>query len=416
MKTSPTSARCALSLAMGVLFGMATVDVAAVEPRVVATGLAQPVGVAGARGDARLFVVLKGGTIVTVANGSATEYLNIVPLVASDNERGLLGLAFDAAYRTNGRFYVYYIDRNNGDSVVARFRAQPPSAATVDPASRQEIIRIPQEPFPNHKAGWIGFRPGDAANLYIALGDGGAGYDPNNNAQNLRTLLGKMLRVDVSGSGAGYTVPADNPYAGNPNARPEIWAAGLRNPWRNSFDRKTGDFWIGDVGQDTREEINFEPAGTPGGRNYGWRLREGSIQTPGGVGGNAPGLTGPVFDYPHSGPGALGASVTGGYVYRGPSIAELDGRYVFGDFASNRVFSSSVGGAGQLLDVREDTSAVLAGTGVSGIASFGEDSRGRLYVVGINGVVAVLCPSPAAAAEDVTDVAASSVVARNPCR
>ncbi len=402
----------ALGLTAALLGG--AVSAQALEPRVVASGLDFPVFATAPRGDARLFVVLKTGAVVTITNGQASPYLDITDLVASDGERGLLGLAFDAQFIRNGRLYVYYIDRSNGDSVVARFRADPARAASVDPATRQEIIRIPQDPFGNHKAGWIGFRPGEPSNLYIALGDGGGGYDPNNNAQNLTRLLGKMLRIDVSGSGTGYAIPADNPYAGSTSARPEIWASGLRNPWRNAFDRQTGDFWIADVGQESREEINFEARGTTGGRNYGWRLREGTIPTPGGVGGDAPGLTAPVFDYPHSGAGALGSSITGGYVYRGPSIAGLDARYVFGDFISNRVFSSSVGANGQLLDVRDDTAAVLADTGISGIASFGEDSRGRLYVVGINGVVAVLCPTAASVEGDKVDRA--SLALRNPCR
>jgi hypothetical protein len=304
-------------------------------------------------------------------------------------------MAFDPGYAVNGRFYVNYIDRNTLNTVVARYTVADPASNTVDPASAQIILNIPQLSFSNHKGGWIGFRPGEANNLYIATGDGGGGNDPGNNGQNPGTLLGKMLRIDVSGAGPGYTVPADNPFVGVAGARPELWALGLRNPFRNSFDRVTGDLWMGDVGQNTREEINFETASDPGGHNYGWRLREGTVATPG-VGGNAPGLTDPIFDYTRLGtPGGLGNSVTGGYVYRGPSIAGADGRYFFGDYISNRIFSFVLGAGNVPLDFRDDTTSLLAGTGLSGLVSFGEGGQGQLFAVGINGVVVQVVPEPA---------------------
>jgi glucose/arabinose dehydrogenase len=389
-----TPRRAALSAGVSAALALCALSAHALQGRVVATGLNQPVFVAAPVGDQRVFVVEKAGLIrVSGAGGSLSTFLDITSLVQTEGERGLLGLAFDPQYARNGRFYVNYIDRNTLETVVARFTVSPPDANQADPSTRQDILRITQEDFSNHKAGWIGFRPGNKRNLYIATGDGGSGYDPNNNAQDGGSLLGKMLRIDVSASGAGYTIPADNPFATSASVRPEIWALGLRNPFRPSFDRDTGDFWIADVGQDTREEINFEPAADAGGNNYGWRLREGTIRTPL-VGGNKPGLTGPVYDYPHLGStGSLGNSVTGGYVYRGPSIPEADGRYFFGDFVSNTVYSFAYGADGKPTKGRDETAALLGGTGLQGIASFGEDGQGRLYAIGnINGVIVAFCP------------------------
>jgi glucose/arabinose dehydrogenase len=385
--------RCLLAAALLAASGW----VHALQGEVVASGLSQSLFVTAPTGDGRLFVVEKGGTIRILSGGTvqASAFLDLRSQVATQGERGLLGLAFDPGYAVNGRFYVNYIDRTTLNTVVARYTVADPASNVVDPASAQIILSIPQPGFSNHKAGRIAFRPGDASNLYIATGDGGSGNDPFNNGQNPNTLLGKMLRIDVSGDGPGYAIPTDNPFVGQPGTRPELWALGLRNPFRNSFDRLTGDLWMGDVGQNTREEINFEAASDPGGHNYGWRLREGTVPTPG-VGGNAPGLTDPIFEYTHLGtPGGLGNSVTGGYVYRGPSIPGADGRYFFGDFISNRVFSFLLGAGNTPFDLRDDTAALLGGTGLSGLASFGEDGLGQLYAVGINGVVVRVVPEPA---------------------
>ncbi|MFT3857602.1 MAG: PQQ-dependent sugar dehydrogenase [Aquabacterium sp.] len=368
----------------------------ALEGKVVATGLAQPLYLTAPVGDDRLFIVEKGGAIRLWSQGSvqATPFLDLSTRIDTAGERGLLGLAFDPGYAANGRFYVNYIDATTKQTVVDRYTVDP-TASQATGATVDRIITIDQTTFSNHKAGWIAFRPNDPGRLYIATGDGGGSYDPGNNGQNPNSLLGKMLRVDVSGAGAGYTVPGDNPFVGAAGHAPEIWATGLRNPWRNSFDRQTGDLWIADVGQDTREEINFEAAGTAGGRNYGWRLREGLVATPS-VGGNAPGLTDPIFDYTRVEQGGLGNSITGGYVYRGPSVADADGRYFFGDFISNRVFSFQLDGTSHPTDFREDTDALLTGTGLQNIASFGEDGHGRLYLVGLNGTVVAVVPEPSA--------------------
>lgn len=366
----------------------------ALDGEVVVSGLSQPVYLSAPRGDNRLFVLEKGGLVKIIANGQtlATPFLDLSGKVDTAGERGLLGLAFDPGYASNGLFYVNYIDKTTLNTVVERYTVANPSSNVANAATAQNVISIPQEPYSNHKAGWMAFRPGDNQNLYIATGDGGDANDPNGNGQNRNSLLGKVLRIDVSGPGAGYTVAPDNPFVNQAGTRPEIWAVGVRNPWRNSFDRQTGDFWIADVGQGVREEINLEAAGDPGGHNYGWRLREGTVATPV-VGGEAPGLTDPIFEYAHLDvAGGLGGSITGGYVYRGPSIADADGRYFFADFVSSRVFSFDLGADGKPTDLREDTAALLGGTPLSGPTSFGEDGVGRLYLLGINGTVVRMVP------------------------
>lgn len=396
MRGLSLAAAAARYLAAGAVFVAGGWGVAAhaLEGQVAATGLTQPVYLTAPVGDSRLFIVEKGGTVRLSSGGSllAAPFLDISAKVATEGERGLLGLAFDPGFADNGRFYVNYIDATTRNTVIERYTVAP-GGQVADAASAQRILSFEQEPYANHKAGWMAFRPGDGQHLYIATGDGGSANDPGNNGQDPGSLLGKMLRIDVSGTGQGYAVPEDNPFVGQDGAAPELWALGLRNPWRNSFDRQTGDFWIADVGQGLREELNLERAGDPGGHNYGWRLREGSVATPE-VGGDAPGLTDPVFEYPHVGAGALGRSIIGGYVYRGPSIAGADGRYFFGDFVSGRIFSFLPGEDGAALDLRDDTDALLAGTGLSGLASFGEGGMGELYLIGLNGTVVRMVPEP----------------------
>lgn len=360
----------------------------------VSSGLDTPLQITAPLGDARLFAVEKGGVIRLLSGGAVqgTPFLDLSAKVATEGERGLLGLAFDPGFASNGRFYVNYIDKTTLNTVVERYQVAP-GGNVANAASAQTILNIAQPGFSNHKGGWMGFRPGDAQNLYIATGDGGGGNDPSNHAQNPQSLLGKMLRIDVSGNTSGYAIASSNPFAGSSSVREEIWALGLRNPFRNSFDRQTGELWIADVGQGAREEINFEALGSTGGLNYGWRLREGLVPTPG-VGGSAAGMTEPIFDYAHSDAGGLGDSIIGGYVYRGPSIAGADGRYFFGDFVSNSIFSFALGAGGTPTDLRNDTAAWIGGTGLQGLASFGEDGQGRLYAVGVNGVVVQLVPEP----------------------
>jgi glucose/arabinose dehydrogenase len=356
----------------------------------VGNGFTQPVLVTSAPGDARLFVVEKAGRI-KVLGAAGPAWLDISAQVDASGERGLLGLAFDPGFASNGRFYVDYIDKTSLNTVVAAYTA---SGSSITRAGTVLTVAQPAG-LNNHKAGWIGFSAADPGQLYIATGDGGSGNDPDRNAQNLSSNLGKLLRVTPSASGSGYSVPTSNPFVGVAG-NDEIWAYGLRNPYRNSFDRQTGDLWIGDVGQGSREEIDFASAAAGGGRgaNYGWRALEGSGDNPG-VSDPAPaGAVGPIHDYGRS----LGGSVIGGYVYRGGADATLQGRYVFGDFVSGRIWSlKQVGG------VATEVAELASPFGGFTLSSFGEGSAGELYAVGLNGQVFLLAgaapvPEPSALA------------------
>lgn len=369
----------------------------------VATGFDLPLFVTHAPGDAdNLFVVEQEG-LIRVFNRhtgtiASTPLLDIESLVEhGGHEQGLLGLAFHPDFATNGRFYVNYTtppgagaDRTRVDEFTV---ANPAVNLVADPDSRKPILNFAQDSS-NHNGGWLGFSPKDGM-LYIATGDGGGSNDPNNRGQSLNTRLGKMLRIDVdeddiSGGDEFYGIPSGNPFAndGNANTLAEIWAYGLRNPWRSSFDRVTGDLWIGDVGQGAREEINFQLEGE-GGANYGWRLREGNIATPGVGGAEPPGYVGPVYDYLSNGQGAFGGnSVVGGYVYRGPD-PEVNGRYFFGDTINNHIWSFYPDGddPGTTVDQLMNLDALLTPNVGSRntITSFGEDFYGNLYVVAQGG-------------------------------
>ena len=341
----------------------------------VAGGLARPLFLTAPAGDERLFIVEQGGAIRIVADGALlpAPFLDFRSRVSSTGERGLLGLAFAPDYDTSGLFYVDYTDVD-GDTVIARLRVGPdPNVA--DPAGEEILLHIDQ-PFSNHNGGTLAFGPDGY--LYIGMGDGGSGGDPGNRAQNDATLLGKMLRIDVSGGpGTGYTIPADNPFAGGVLPLPEIWAKGLRNPYRFSFDRLMGDLYIGDVGQSAREEIDVQPSGAPGGRNYGWRRMEGSACFNPSSNCNDGTLTLPVHEY---GRDNGSCSVTGGYVYRGP-IETIFGHYFFADFCSNGVFSFVWDGAGGVSQLTNRTQELAPPGGFRSITSFGEDGAGELYIV-----------------------------------
>ncbi len=352
------------------------------------SGYSQPVFLTAPAGDARLFIVEKGGLVKTQLGGTVSTFLDLRTQINADGERGLLGLAFDPNYASNGRFYVDYIDAVSKNTVVAAFTAPNPGSGPADSASAKTIITITQESFSNHKAGWIGFSAADPGRLYIATGDGGSANDPHNNAQNLGSNLGKMLRITPL-AGGGYSVPADNPFVGTA-ANAEIWGFGLRNPYRNSFDRVTGDLWIADVGQGAREEIDFVAAGTGSGVNYGWRVREGKVATPG-ISDPAPAIPpiDPLYDYDHS----TGNAVVGGYVYRGGADAALEGRYVFGDFGSGRIWALQRTASGPVV------SALDTPFGPNLLSSFGEDGFGGLCAVGLNGDIYQLAgavPEPSA--------------------
>jgi glucose/arabinose dehydrogenase len=335
----------------------------------IASGLKHPVYLTNAGdGSGRLFIVEKPGTIRIVKGGALLPdpFLDLTSLVTSGgSEQGLLGVAFDPEYRTNGRFFVDYIDRN-GNTAVARYRVSAGDPDKADPASGAVILGIDQ-PYPNHNGGDLAFGPDGY--LYIGLGDGGSEGDPLGTGQRLDTLLGKILRIDVRG--AAYAVPADNPFVGKAGARPEIWAYGLRNPWRFSFDRQTGDLYIGDVGQDAYEEIDFQPAGSQGGQNYGWSIMEGFHPY---HGSETAGLTLPVAEYPHT---RGNCSVTGGYVYRGKAIPAMQGIYLFGDYCTGNTWVMRRTADGW-------QTADWFGMAVS-ISSFGEDEAGELYVLDYRG-------------------------------
>ncbi|MCS7056332.1 MAG: PQQ-dependent sugar dehydrogenase [Thermoflexales bacterium] len=345
----------------------------------VASGFNSPVFVTHA-GDSRLFVVEQRGVIKIIKNGSVlgTPFLNLTALVLCCGEDGLLGLAFEPDYPTTGRFYVYYTNKS-GDQVIARYRvSSDPDVA--DPSSGQILLTIPHPIYGNHNAGWIGFGPD--GHLYAAVGDGGGGGDPFCAAQDPGDLRGKILRLNVVGQ-ITYTIPAGNIFT--TTQRPEVWAIGLRNPWRNSFDRQTGDLYIADVGQGAREEINFVPAGASAGLNFGWSQYEGSIPYSDGssIGGSfdcppsgiAP--TMPITDYGRS----LGGSVTGGYVYRGSDFPWLNGVYFYGDYVSGKLFAAWRPSPGAPF-----TSAFIRDTGYN-ISSFGEDVNGELYLVSYSGTI-----------------------------
>lgn len=339
--------------------------------KLVSSDVRQPVFVTHAGdGSGRLFVVEKGGTIAILKNGQRAQqpFLDITPLVqSSGSEQGLLGLAFHPDYKNNGRFFVYYTARN-GDNTLARYQvSSDPNRA--DPSSGV-VLFAQADPAPNHNGGMLAFGPDKY--LYVGLGDGGAAGDPWGNGQNRNTLLGKLLRLDVD-KGDPYGIPADNPWPDGGDARPEVWAYGLRNPWRFSFDRATGDLYIADVGQNQYEEIDVQPAGTPGGRNYGWNTREGlhcyRDQTC-----QSDGMTDPVGEYSHD----LSCSITGGYVYRGAAIAALQGIYVYGDYCSGRIWALDQASPGSW--AQHDLMRTPYG-----ISSFGEDEAGELYLTDIGG-------------------------------
>jgi glucose/arabinose dehydrogenase len=358
----------------------------AISLSLVVGGLSSPTYVTNARdGSGRLFIVEKTGRIRIFKNGQllATPFLNISTLVSGGSEQGLLGLAFPSNYATTHKFYVDFT-RGDGDTIVAEYRSGTTGNANVtDPKTRRTLLHIYQ-PYDNHNGGMLAF--GRDGYLYVGMGDGGSGGDPQNHAQSLGSLLGKLLRIDVSGPSATkpYKIPSTNPYVGK-TGLDEIWDYGLRNPWRFSFDRATGNLWIGDVGQNSWEEVDratyfTAPAGK--GLNWGWRVMEGRHCYSPPTGCNTSGKTLPPVEYDHSGGRC---AVTGGYVYRGTAIPALVGAYVFGDYCSGEIWyttatSTAIAAKTLLLDTAFN------------ISSFGEDQAGELYVCDLNGGVYKIVP------------------------
>lgn len=341
----------------------------------VASGFVRPVFLTHAGdGSGRSFIVEQNGRIFVMQDGNVlgTPFLDASSLVSRDaNERGLLGLAFHPKYAENGFFYINYTDRA-GNTVVARYTVSADDPNVADPESAQTILGVNQ-PYANHNGGDIAFGPDGY--LYIGMGDGGSAGDPQGHAQNPSSLLGKMLRIDVDG-GEPYAIPEDNPFVTDSSYVPEIWALGVRNPWRFSFDALTGDLYIADVGQNQWEEVNFQPAGL-GGINYGWNIMEGMHRYSGEP--VPEGLTPPFAEYSH----AEGCSITGGYVYRGEELPDLQGFYFFADYCSGVIWSSYRDAAGTW----QTNPFMESGLTVS---SFGVDEAGELYVINHTGTVTKL--------------------------
>ncbi len=368
--------------------------------------VSKPLFVTHAPGDfERIFIVEQDGRIMVLDIGSNTPtvFLDITDRTSSGGERGLLGLAFHPDYQNNGLFYVDYTN-GSGDTRISEF------AVSADPdvadETTERVLMVITQPFANHNGGWIGFGPNDGY-LYIATGDGGSGGDPDNRAQDLDVLLGKMLRIDVNG--VPYNIPPNNPFVGVAG-RDEIWAYGLRNPWRDAFDSETGDFYIGDVGQSNWEEVDIQDAANTGGDNWGWRCREGAhdfqfTDDCGVAGTPSETLLDPVYDYSH---GGGRCSITGGEVYRGCAIPSLLGSYFFADFCSNTIWSFQYSGGPVTVQDRTADLAPGGGLTIRSVSSFGRDAAGEIYICDLGGEVFKIVPNGVPSACHSTVPAASS--------
>jgi len=388
-RTCPARGPRPAVLALAALLALATASALPTQAQLpslaletLVTGLQSPTAIAHA-GDDRLFVTERDGLVRLVREDALAPepFLDLRSRVGAGGERGLLGLAFHPNFAVNGWFFVHYTDVD-GDTVLSRFNVSGDDPDRAAPGSERVLLQVTQ-PFRNHNGGQIAFGPDGY--LYVALGDGGSGFDPMCNALDRSTLLGSILRLDVdTGSEAPpyHSLPPDNPFVGEAGARGEIWAYGLRNPWRFSFDRATGDLYVADVGQGQREEVDFQPGGIAGGRSYGWKVLEGNVclGDTSGCGVSPPGCaspahTGPVLEYSHDGGRC---AVTGGHVYRGSAIPELAGWYFYGDFCSGEVLLTRRG---------ETTPWVQVNTGleVGRLATFGEDRDGEIYAASLDG-------------------------------
>lgn len=348
------------------------------EPLV--SGLERPTYLADASDDSgRLFVTEQPGRIRIIQKGQLLDrpFLDITDRVSSDaNERGLLSVAFSPNYKSNGQFFVYYVRQSDEAVTIARFTVSANDPNVADPNSEAILLTI-DHPVSNHNGGQLQFGPDGY--LYVGVGDGGGQGDQHGqfgNGQNLNVLLAKLLRLDVSAA-QSYAIPPSNPFVNSKNVRPEIWAYGLRNPWRFSFDRVTRDLYIADVGQDTYEEVNVQQASSKGGENYGWRIMEGLHCYNPGSGCDQSGLVLPVAEYNHA---YGGCAITGGYVYRGTQYPALNGLYFFADYCSGKIWSLQRDASGQWQMIERLDSGAL-------ITSFGEDQTGELYVVDQKGAI-----------------------------
>jgi uncharacterized protein (TIGR03437 family) len=370
----------------------------------VVTGFELPTDIQSPRdGTGRLFVLEQRGRIRVVKNGVllSTPFVDIRSKVGCCGERGLLGLAFPPQFSSKRHFYVNYTNLQ-GNTVISRFRVTD-NPDIADPGSEQVVLTFVQ-PFPNHNGGGLVFGPKDGF-LYIGTGDGGGGGDPQNNGQRTDTLLGKMLRIDTESGSATYSSPPTNPFVNRTGARPEIWAIGLRNPWRYAFDRETGDLWIADVGQDRAEEVNFQPADSRGGENYGWHRTEGLQCFPVNSSCDTAGLTMPVLEYTRS----QGCSVTGGFVYRGNRWPALKGMYLYADYCSGNIWGVRRSASGQF------ENQLLVPDTRTPYTTFGEDENGELYLADQNqGRLLLITAGPPSTTESMVVNAASFAAGISP--
>lgn len=347
-----------------------SIDSGELSAALVATSFEAPTTIATApdKADERLFIAERIGTIKTInknGGGDGTTFLDIRTKVKDNgSEMGLLGLAFHPKFAENGYFFVNYTDKQD-NTIIARFQVE--ANGQVDPATEKVLIKLKQ-PYENHNGGALAFGPDGF--LYAALGDGGSGGDPQNNSQNKNTLLGKILRLDVD-SGDPYAIPASNPFVNESGAKPEIWAYGLRNPWRISFDRQTGDLYIADVGQNKIEEVDVQKAASKGGENYGWRCYEGTqaFNSTGNCAVDISTFVMPQLEYAHD---EGRCSIAGGYLYRGQQMSSLIGTYIYGDTCSGEIFSAKQTG--------DTWSQTLLLKTPYYISTFGEDQNGELYI------------------------------------
>ena len=353
----------------------------------VMSGFTEPLFMTSPPNDSsRLFVVEQGGLIRIIKNGILLNrpFINLSSVALSNtSERGLLGLAFHPQYATNRYFYVDYTRQTDGATVIARYQCSATDPDSAVFTSDSILLTIPQ-PYSNHNGGMLAFGPNDGY-LYVAMGDGGSGGDPQNRAQDSTVLLGKILRLDVNKAN-GTLIPNSNPFVGRAGWRGEIWAYGVRNPWRFSFDRANGDLYIGDVGQNAWEEVDYQPGTSTGGENYGWRLKEGFHCFNPTTNCDPGGLTDPVHEYSHA---SGRCSITGGYVYRGCAIPDLTGTYFFGDFCTGNIYSfvKTLGGIGTVTDHTSE----LGSLGI-GLSSFGQDAAGEIYIVDYSGSIYKIVP------------------------
>lgn len=363
-----------------VLFLLATLFVQyvyAAEIKLLHDGFTQPVLLTHAN-DSRIFVIEKTGKVFNLNGKQKHLYLDVSSLITTDgSEQGLLSIAFHPKFSENGYLFLFYT-AINGDNTLARLTVDPVSNKQAE-LKNLEVLIAQKDPASNHNGGMLAF--GKDSYLYLGIGDGGRGGDPWNNAQNLETFLGKMLRIDVN-QAKGYSIPKDNPFVGKQKILTEIWSYGLRNPWRHSFDRVTGDMWIADVGQNKWEEINWQAANSKGGENYAWRLMEGKhcfLPKKDCQNAKYGKLVKPVAEYEHK----QGCSVTGGYVYRGQEINEIQGKYIFGDFCTGTIW---------VIDKEKNFAMQELMKTELNISSFGEDATGELYVIDYRGKVFKFVP------------------------